>query len=237
MAEGNNATSWERPLAEAYAALKASEAGLAAAEAQARLAVVGPNRLEEDQRQRDGDGFRELPDGRPLRFGPVSRASRPLIERAVARLSPLTSYRRFFTVRYRLSDAELDALTNLDGVDRFAVGASIRNGSEVDGVGVARFVRDRERPRVADLALLVVDAFQGVGVGHTLLARLASAALARGIDTFRGMVLIDNAPMLRLLRALAPGLRLARVDDYYEVEAPLVAGPLSSMTFPSGSST
>ena len=84
-----------------------------------------------------------LPDGRPLRFGPVSRASRPLIERAVARLSPLTSYRRFFTVRYRLSDAELDALTNLDGVDRFAVGASIRNGSEVDGVGVARFVRDR----------------------------------------------------------------------------------------------
>ena len=98
-----------------------------------------------------------LPDGRPLRFGPVSRASRPLIERAVARLSPLTSYRRFFTVRYRLSDAELDALTNLDCVDRFAVGASIRNGSEVDGVGVARFVRDRERPRVADLALLVVD--------------------------------------------------------------------------------
>jgi len=162
-----------------------------------------------------------LPDGRPLRFGPVGRASRPLIERAIAGLSPLTSYRRFFTVRYRLSDAELDALTNLDGVDRFAVGASVRNTSGVDGVGVARFVRDRERPRVADLALLVVDAFQGMGIGHTLLARLASAALARGIDTFRGMVLLDNAPMLRLLRALAPDLRLARVDDYFEVEAPI----------------
>src|SRR6187397_2040382 len=93
-----------------------------------------------------------LADGRSLKFGPITRASRPLIERAVAELSPLTSYRRFFTVRYRLSDAELDALTDLDGLDRFAVGASIRNGSEVDGVGVARFVRDRERPRVADLA-------------------------------------------------------------------------------------
>lgn len=178
-----------------------------------------------------------LPDGRSLQFGPITRASRPLIERAIAGLSPLTSYRRFFTVRYRLSDAELDALTKLDGVNRFAVGASICNGSGVDGVGVARFVRDRERRHVADLALLVVDAFQGVGVGHTLLARLAGAALARGIDTFRGMVLVDNAPMLRLLRALAPGLRLARVDDYYEVEAPLVAGPLSSITLPSGSST
>ena len=86
-----------------------------------------------------------LPDGRSLQFGPITRASRPLIERAIAGLSPLTSYRRFFTVRYRLSDAELDALTDLDGVNRFAVGASIRNGSGVDGVGVARFVRDRER--------------------------------------------------------------------------------------------
>jgi GNAT superfamily N-acetyltransferase len=172
-----------------------------------------------------------LPDGRSLQFGPVTRASRPLIERAIAGLSPLTSYRRFFTVRYRLSDAELDALTNLDGVNRFAVGASIRNASGVDGVGVARFVRDGERRNVADLALLVVDAFQGLGVGHTLLARLASAAIARGIDTFRGMVLVDNAPMLRLLRTLAPSLRLARVDDYFEVEA-----PLSSITLPSGSS-
>ena len=173
-----------------------------------------------------------LPDGRALQFGAVNRASRPLIERAIAGLSPLTSYRRFFTVRYRLSDAELDALTNLDGVDRYAVGASIRQAGGVDGVGVARFVRDRERPRVADLALLVVDAFQGLGVGHTLLARLAGAAVARGIDTFRGMVLLDNAPMLRLLRGLAPDLRLRRVDDYFEVEA-----PLSSITLPSGSST
>ncbi len=84
-------------------------------------------------------------------------------------------------------------------------------------------MRDRARPHVADLALLVVDAFQGVGVGRTLLARLASAALARGVDTFRGMVLVDNTPMLRLLRVLAPDLRLSRVDDYYDVEVPLTA--------------
>ena len=173
-----------------------------------------------------------LPDGRRLQFGPVSRASRPLVERAIAGLSPLTSYRRFFTVRNRLSDAELDALADLDGVDRFAVGASVRNGAGADGVGVARFARDRERRNVADLALLVVDAFQGIGVGRALLARLAAVALGRGIDTFRGMVLVDNPPMLRLLRAAAPDLRMTRVDDYFEVEA-----PLSSITLPSGSST
>jgi Mg2+-importing ATPase len=52
MAEEKNTTLWERPLAEIYAALEASEAGLSGTEAQARLVAVGPNRLEEDQRQR-----------------------------------------------------------------------------------------------------------------------------------------------------------------------------------------
>ncbi len=178
-----------------------------------------------------------LADGRHLEFAPITPAARPLIERAMAGLSPLTSYRRFFSVRYQLSEEELDQLTILDGVQRYAIGATVREGDAPSGVGVARWVRDRERPRMADLGLLVVDAFQGAGVGKTLLARLAKAALARGIDTFRGMVLLDNEPMLRLLRKLSPGLRLRRVEDYYEVEAPMTGGPLSSITLPSGSST
>lgn len=165
-----------------------------------------------------------LADGRELAFAPITPAARPLIERAMAGLSPLTSYRRFFAVRFKLSEAELEQLTHTDGVHRYAIGATVREGGEPSGVGVARWVRDRERPRFADLGLLVVDAFQGAGVGRTLLARLTRAALARGIDTFRGMVLVDNEPMLRLLRALSPGLRLRRVDDYYEVEAPIAVG-------------
>jgi GNAT superfamily N-acetyltransferase len=164
-----------------------------------------------------------LPDGRSLRFGPITPSARGLIERAMARLSPETSRRRFFTVRYRLSDRELDDLTNLDGVRRYAVGASVRTpGGEVEGVGVARYARDADDPRTAELALLVVDAYQGRGIGRTLLARLAAAAIARGIARFRGLVLADNEPMLRLLRAFAPDLALRRVDDYYDVKLPLL---------------
>jgi len=45
------ASSWGRPLGEAFAALNASDAGLLAAEARARLAAVGPNQLDEHKRQ------------------------------------------------------------------------------------------------------------------------------------------------------------------------------------------
>ena len=185
-----------------------------------------------------------LADGRAVQFGAVTPASRAIIERAVAHLSPETSRRRFFTVRYRLSERELDELTHLDGIERYAVGASVVTpGGGVEGVGVARYVRDAADHDVAELALLVVDAYQGRGIGRTLLARLASAAIDRGIARFRGMVLIDNEPMLRLLREYAPDLDLLRIDDYFRVEVPLMrplpsryaGGPLSSMTLPSGS--
>jgi len=163
-----------------------------------------------------------LPDGRPLFFGPITPASRPLIEGAMSRLSPETSRRRFFTVRYRLSERELDELTILDGIDRYGVGVSTLGADgRPEGVGVARYVRNATDRDTAELALLVVDAYQGRGVGATLLARLARAAMTRGIARFRGMVLIENAPMLHLLRRYAPNLALSRIDDYFRVDVAL----------------
>ncbi len=164
-----------------------------------------------------------LRDGRPLAIRPITPAARPLIERAITRVSPESSRRRFFTPRFRFSERELDALTVLDGHDRFALGAvvSAHDGSE-EGVGVARFVRVAGQHDTAEVAILVVDAFQGQGVGRTLLARLALAALARGIARFRGMVMTDNDPMLKLLSRYAPGLSMARVDGHFDIHVPLV---------------
>lgn len=165
-----------------------------------------------------------LRDGRPILFGPITPAARPLIERAIARLSPESSRRRFFTPRFRLSDRELDALTQLDGNDRFALGAMVEGADGApEGVGVARFVRDADHRDSAEVAILVVDAFQGQGVGRSLLARLALDAIARGIARFRGMVMTENDPMLQLLQRYAPGRTMARVDGYLTFEVPLSA--------------
>jgi GNAT superfamily N-acetyltransferase len=186
-----------------------------------------------------------LRDGRPVWFGPVTPAARDVIVRALARLSPESSRRRFFTVRYQLSDRELDALTILDGIDRYAVGATVRSDDgAVEGVGVARYVRTTADPQVAEVAFLVVDAFQGQGVGKALLARLAEAAVERGIRRFEGIVLPDNTPVLGLLTRHAPGTIKHRDYDFLRVDVGLegfapasrqAGGPFSSTTFPSGS--
>ncbi len=171
---------------------------------------------------RPADPVPKLFDGRPLWIGPITPAAKPLIARGLARISPETSRRRFFTVRYRFSDAELDALTNLDGHVRYALGATVREANgEAEPVGVARFARLDDAPTVAEVAILVIDAFQGQGVGRTLLKRLAAAALARGIVRFRGIVQSDNRPIIRLLTQYAPNPVITRADDLLAIDIDL----------------
>ena len=163
-----------------------------------------------------------LADGSRVIVQPVTPAAKPLIAAALARLSPESNRRRFFSLRYRLSDAELEQMTNLDGVNRYAVGATTATSDgTIEGVGVARYVRITDAPNAAEVAVVVVDAFQGRGLGKLLLRRLADAALSRGIDRLRGIVMHDNDPMIGLLSRHAPGLALIRTRDHLEVEVRL----------------
>jgi GNAT superfamily N-acetyltransferase len=69
-------------------------------------------------------------------------------------------------------------------------------------VGVARYVRDHERRDSAEIAMSVLETWQGRGVGKALLRRLAERARAEGISRFTALMLADNSPMRRLLADL-----------------------------------
>ena len=143
----------------------------------------------------------ELDDGSRVVLRVLRPADRELLRRGFDRLSDRSRRLRFMGSKARLSDAELDALTELDGEDRFALGAvRLETGSgEAEGLGVARFARLPDDPEVAEAAVTVVDAAQGRGLGSALLRRLAAAARERGVRRFRGDILSHNTAMRRLL--------------------------------------
>jgi len=120
------------------------------------------------------------------------------------RLSPESRYRRFLSAKTSLSAEELRYLTEVDGVDHFAIGAVRRLPDGVEeGLGIARFVRLPGEPAVAEAAIAIVDDAQRQGLGRALLRRLAGAAAERGVERFRCDVLESNAPIRRLLGDLA----------------------------------
>ena len=165
-----------------------------------------------------------LPDGTRVQFRVVSPADQPLIQAAVGRMSAETSARRFFTVRRQLSELELHRLTDMDGWERFAIGATAhRSDGTVEGIGVARFHRLADEPDAAEFALVVVDGYQRQGIGKRLLAALVRAARQRGIQRLRGIVQADNRPMLEMLARHAPELVRVEAPEGVEVELPLDA--------------
>jgi GNAT superfamily N-acetyltransferase len=142
-----------------------------------------------------------LPDGTPVLVRPIRPDDKGLLRQGFDRLSPASRYRRFLAPIDELSDAELRYLTEIDYVDHFAW-AAVRADRPGEGMGVARYIRLKDEPEVAEAAVTVIDEYQGKGLGTLLLALLGAAAVTAGIMTFRAYVLVGNVPMRDLLESL-----------------------------------
>ena len=163
-----------------------------------------------------------LPDGSQVLIRPVRSADAPVLADGFARLSDRSRRLRFLGRKDHLSEAELRYFTDVDHHDHEALGA-IAHASG-GGVGIARYIRDRDDPHAAEIAVTVVDDWQGRGLGSELLAQLAERACQEGIGRFTALVAADNTAMVRLLRNYGADL-VRREAGGLEYEIVLACGP------------
>jgi RimJ/RimL family protein N-acetyltransferase len=145
-----------------------------------------------------------LRDGSKVLIRQVQSADTPLLADGFARLSAQSRQLRFLTRKKELSPAELRYFTQVDHRDHEAVGAL--NHADGRGVGIARYVRDAEDPQAAEIAVTIVDDWQGRGLGTELLSQLSGRARSEGIRRFTALVSADNVAMAGLLRKIQADL-------------------------------
>ena len=152
------------------------------------------------QRPRSGAGGRPvvLRDGSKVLIRQVQSTDAPLLADGFARLSSQSRQMRFLTRKRELTPAELRYFTDVDHRHHEALGALSR--ADGRGVGIARYVRDAEDPQAAEIAVTIVDDWQGRGLGTELLTQLTGRARCEGIRRFTALVSADNAAMAALLR-------------------------------------
>jgi RimJ/RimL family protein N-acetyltransferase len=170
---------------------------------------------------RAAGGRAVLRDGSKVVIRQVQRDDAPLLADGFARLSPESRRLRFLRRKDELSAAELRYFTDTDHHDHEALGALDHPGGR--GVGVARYVRDTDDPHTAEIAVTIVDDWQGRGLGTELLARLSGCARAAGIQRFTALVSADNQAAAGLLRGAGGGV-VRRDHGTVEYEIPLVPG-------------
>ena len=124
------------------------------------------------------DGRVRLTDGREICIRPIEPCDAPELKAGFQQLTAVSRYRRFLGGLDHLTAHQLQYLTNVDHADHEAlVALEAQSGA---GIGVARYVRDANDPRLAEVAIVVTDTWQGCGVGTALLERLVDRARVRG---------------------------------------------------------
>ena len=154
-----------------------------------------------------------LADGLVVRLRHIRPEDDIELRRQFQRLSPTSRFRRFFGSLDTLDDATVHYLTHVDGTNHVAI-VALTDSPDLKtdiGLGVARFIRLANEHDVAEAAVVVVDDYQGQGIGTLLGLVLAEAARERGITRFRAEVLASNDQARQLMHDV--NAHLVRADE------------------------
>ena len=141
-----------------------------------------------------------LQDGTPALIWPLLPTDAETLRDVFRRLSPGSRYHRFLQVLDQLDDPMIRLLIDsVDGVHHIALLLIVLPPQgQGEPVGVAHLVQYPDDPATADIAVTVVDDWQGRGAGTAL----ASALLTRrpaAVTRLRTLVAADNRASLALL--------------------------------------
>ncbi|MGN6793975.1 MAG: MFS transporter [Streptosporangiaceae bacterium] len=176
-----------------FTAALTAPAGIATGRGRSRVPQVAANAKKVVLRDRSAVLIRQ-----------IRREDASLLADGFDRLSAKSRQMRFLRTKNKLTPAELRYLTDVDHHDHEALGAL--DQADGRGVGVARYIRDAEDPKAAEIAVTIIDDWQGKGLASVLLARLADRARHEGIHRFTALVSSDNVAMAKVLRNMSARL-------------------------------
>ena len=143
-----------------------------------------------------------LPDGRRVSIRAIRSDDKPILQESWHHLSKQSQYFRFFTPKDELTEEDLALFTDIDFVHHVGLLASMAGDDADVPAGVGRYITsdvETSRPS-AELAFVVMEEYQGLGIATILLKHLIRIARAEGIAEFIAFVLPENTRMQTVLR-------------------------------------
>lgn len=143
------------------------------------------------------EGQLVLRDGAIAHVRPIRPSDTELLRGFHAGLSADSITFRFFHFVPVLSEEDAEHFTHVDYRNRMALLATAVVEDEERIIGVVRY--DRIGQDRAEVAFVVADRWQGLGIATMLLHRLAAYARKLGFTTFVAVTMSGNARMLDVL--------------------------------------
>jgi GNAT superfamily N-acetyltransferase len=149
-----------------------------------------------------------LRDGSKIEIRALRQEDEAIMLAAIERTSSQSLQRRFFVMKRHFSEKERAFFMKVDFKNHVAIVALAEDaGRKVIAGGGRYIVFD---PGRAEMAFVVVDAWQGRGIGSVLMRHLVKFARDAGLRELAAEVLLENVAMRRVFQKF--GFTSARRD-------------------------
>jgi len=132
---------------------------------------------------------------------PVRMNDEHLLKDLFYHLTKDSMYQRFISSRTDMPHERLQKFTAIDYRREMAILATVEEGEKEVAVGMGQYLID-EASHTAEVAFVVLDVYQGKGIGAELLTYLTLLAKRQGLLGFTAAVLQENHAMLHLFESM-----------------------------------
>lgn len=161
-----------------------------------------------------------LQNGRQLLVRGITPEDKYHFRSGIKRLSDKSTYYRFHTPLYEMSEHDLGYFTEVDQLNHLAIGAIDLDHADKPGVAVARFIRLKHDQSKAEMAITVLDEYQKQGIGTILMNELHRLASEREIHSFIIYLHTERRKLVNWLIGL--GAKIKQVSgEIVEIELPV----------------
>ena len=136
-------------------------------------------------------------NGVKVRFRAIKPSDEEAMRRLFYRFSNKTVYRRFLFPISTMPHNKMQEYVNVDYSRMMSVVALVGESDQETIIAEARYVKD-EQSSFGDLAFVVDEKYQGIGIGSYLYEMLIRLAKDRGLKGFTAEVLQANEGMLKI---------------------------------------
>ena len=166
-----------------------------------------------------------LRNGTAVTIRSLRPEDRELVAAAIRQLDRESIYTRLFTYRKELTEVGLTRIMTVDPEREAALLVTIDGPSGEIVIGSARYVAGDARSggRSAEVAFVVEEDYQGLGIAGRLLKHLAAIARERGMTELEADVLPENKAMLSVFARSGLSMRQRREGGVVHVELALAA--------------
>ncbi|MGI6307568.1 MAG: GNAT family N-acetyltransferase [Dethiobacteria bacterium] len=162
--------------------------------------------------------YRTAKNGVKFLLRPVKISDESLLKKFIYSLSEESMYKRFITRRKDMPHEILqDLFVVIDYTKEMVILALLQEGDREIVIGVGQYAIN-EGSRTAEVALVVKDDYQSIGVGTEIMSYLAYLAKKQGVLGFIAEVLPNNVRIMRVIEKVGFDMKKTFSSGVYLVK-------------------